>query len=263
MPLFFLLFFFQHFNSRPHGGRQVIPPDPATERHFNSRPHGGRLFRPSGMVGSSLFQLTPSRRATRFFHSSAPPKPFQLTPSRRATNSRSTSQGFRLFQRTPSRRATIRPPFLQLHCVISTHALTEGDKCAHHHQSSDTISTHALTEGDPPPLPFQRAIGHFNSRPHGGRRCPRTVQVGRFKFQLTPSRRATTRTILPATPRLHFNSRPHGGRPLLTIVFVCSGISTHALTEGDFILKYQDNIRFLFQLTPSRRATANLDKFFF
>ena len=117
--------------------------------------------------------------------------------------------------------------------------------------------------GRPPPLPFQRAIGHFNSRPHGGRRCPRTVQVGRFKFQLTPSRRATTRTILPATPRLHFNSRPHGGRPLLTIVFVCSGISTHALTEGDFILKYQDNIRFLFQLTPSRRATANLDKFFF
>ena len=109
--------------------------------------------------------------------------------------------------------------------------------------------------GRPPPLPFQRAIGHFNSRPHGGRRCPRTVQVGRFKFQLTPSRRATTRTILPATPRLHFNSRPHGGRPLLTIVFVCSGISTHALTEGDFILKYQDNIRFLFQLTPSRRAT--------
>ena len=87
--------------------------------------------------------------------------------------------------------------------------------------------------GRPPPLPFQRAIGHFNSRPHGGRRCPRTVQVGRFKFQLTPSRRATTRTILPATPRLHFNSRPHGGRPLLTIVFVCSGISTHALTEGD------------------------------
>ena len=78
---------------------------------------------------------------------------------------------------------------------------------------------------------------------------------GDASFQLTPSRRATTRTILPATPRLHFNSRPHGGRPLLTIVFVCSGISTHALTEGDFILKYQDNIRFLFQLTPSRRAT--------
>ena len=148
---------------------------------------------------------------------------------------------FQVFQLTPSRRATIRPPFLQLHCVISTHALTEGDKCAHHHQSSDTISTHALTEGDP----------------------PSSISTSNRAFQLTPSRRATTRTILPATPRLHFNSRPHGGRPLLTIVFVCSGISTHALTEGDFILKYQDNIRFLFQLTPSRRATANLDKFFF
>ena len=45
----------------------------------------------------------------------------------------------------------------------------------------------------------------------------------------------------------------------MTIVFVCSGISTHALTEGDFILKYQDNIRFLFQLTPSRRATCGVE----
>ena len=237
------------------------------------------------MVGSSLFQLTPSRRATRFFHSSAPPKPFQLTPSRRATpkqdakrckrrhfnsrphggrhichrfalngkrfqltpsrratNSRSTSQGFRLFQLTPSRRATV------LGCPLLADLIFQ------------------LT---PSRRATRRAVArfgyfkYFNSRPHGGRRCPRTVQVGRFKFQLTPSRRATTRTILPATPRLHFNSRPHGGRPLLTIVFVCSGISTHALTEGDFILKYQDNIRFLFQLTPSRRATANLDKFFF
>ena len=200
MPLFFLPFFFQHFNSRPHGGRQVIPPDPATERHFNSRPHGGRLFRPSGMVGSSLFQLTPSRRATRFFHSSAPPKPFQLTPSRRATPKQ------------------------------------DAKRCKRR---------------------------HFNSRPHGGRHICHRFALNGKRFQLTPSRRATTRTILPATPRLHFNSRPHGGRPLLTIVFVCSGISTHALTEGDFILKYQDNIRFLFQLTPSRRATANLDKFFF
>ena len=225
------------FNSRPHGGRHSDLSTLCLSCHFNSRPHGGRpalSFSSSQVTFISTHALTEGDATGR--------GPFRL---------------FQVFQLTPSRRATIRPPFLQLHCVISTHALTEGDKCAHHHQSSDTISTHALTEGDPPPLPFQRAIGHFNSRPHGGRRCPRTVQVGRFKFQLTPSRRATTRTILPATPRLHFNSRPHGGRPLLTIVFVCSGISTHALTEGDFILKYQDNIRFLFQLTPSRRATLS------
>ena len=39
-------------------------------------------------------------------------------------------------------------------------------------------------------------------------------------------------------------------------------ISTHALTEGDDnILSYDTDM--LFQLTPSRRATANLDKFFF
>ena len=39
-------------------------------------------------------------------------------------------------------------------------------------------------------------------------------------------------------------------------------ISTHALTEGDLILDVFPQVD-LFQLTPSRRATANLDKFFF
>ena len=40
-------------------------------------------------------------------------------------------------------------------------------------------------------------------------------------------------------------------------------ISTHALTEGDTTLKLIYFRVVIFQLTPSRRATANLDKFFF
>ena len=149
MPLFFLLFFFQHFNSRPHGGRQVIPPDPATERHFNSRPHGGRLFRPSGMVGSSLFQLTPSRRATRFFHSSAPPKPFQLTPSRRATPKQDAKRCKRRhFNSRPhgGRHSDLSTLCLSCHFNSRPH----GGRPALSFSSSQVtfISTHALTEGD-------------------------------------------------------------------------------------------------------------------
>ena len=105
------------------------------------------------------------------------------------------------------------------------------------------------------------------------------LKMSRLTFQLTPSRRATTRTILPATPRLHFNSRPHGGRPTgsdfdrlsekafqltpsrraTARIYPCSRpirISTHALTEGDFPV-LQDRICHIFQLTPSRRATSS------
>ena len=40
-------------------------------------------------------------------------------------------------------------------------------------------------------------------------------------------------------------------------------ISTHALTEGDMERGLNHLQKQTFQLTPSRRATANLDKFFF
>ena len=64
----------------------------------------------------------------------------------------------------------------------------------------------------------------FNSRPHGGRHGRRHNAEWRRKFQLTPSRRATS------------SSRGH-----------CRsvGISTHALTEGDSLIgnnSYAGNI---------------------
>ena len=55
--------------------------------------------------------------------------------------------------------------------IISTHALTEGDISSDDEWKDETISTHALTEGD-------------------NKMFDATVAL--FKFQLTPSRRATT-----------------------------------------------------------------------
>ena len=74
--------------------------------HFNSRPHGGRLLRVHGRAFPVVFQLTPSRRATRRLLRSACCYIFQLTPSRRATIA----------------AASYGPAV-----TISTHALTEGD----------------------------------------------------------------------------------------------------------------------------------------
>ena len=56
---------FEDFNSRPHGGRPSKPPYVTVFEDFNSRPHGGR---PSSFVAchaAHIFQLTPSRRATK------------------------------------------------------------------------------------------------------------------------------------------------------------------------------------------------------
>ena len=74
------------------------------------------------------------------------------------------------FQLTPSRRATSMLSFLLIFAVISTHALTEGDRHWRSMRHGGTISTHALTEGDCVFLLYA---------------------VTNFTFQLTPSRRAT------------------------------------------------------------------------
>ena len=180
--------------------------------------------------------------------------------------------------------------------MISTHALTEGDKARCTVLIPLSISTHALTEGDRNSSDPAESLENFNSRPHGGRhgnfflisvcvafqltpsrrathchdpaplRCrfqltpSRRATVGvvclsvTAGFQLTPSRRATRvvqwayyqklfqltpsrRATLPASSTVildYFNSRPHGGRRDVEKLYAeCTGISTHALTEGD------------------------------
>ena len=161
-----------NFNSRPHGGRrnlsahlffffifQLTPSRRATVYvthwppcilYFNSRPHGGRLIWICLLNYSFVFQLTPSRRATVSPGIAVCKFLFQLTPSRRATSLYfwiASSSG--LFQLTPSRRATE-----QINCNFFLHL----------------ISTHALTEGDRMVRACITAREYFNSRPHGGRR---------------------------------------------------------------------------------------------
>ena len=249
------------FNSRPHGGR-LKKAD--FEKLLNISTHAlteGDHSALSKIFFAIVFQLTPSRRATRPDRACNTVRHivFQLTPSRRATNLcpasvffvihfNSRPHGGRLscrrwwilrsaFQLTPSRRATIV-------CSTPIHI-----QC---------ISTHALTEGDWPRMYQAGTFCYFNSRPHGGRRC----------FCPTGSSSA------------YFNSRPHGGRQTQggnTEKSFC--ISTHALTEGDRVfyntgsvlhdfnsrphggrLSFADSIspNRSFQLTPSRRATSSL-----
>ena len=97
----------EDFNSRPHGGRRFYLPSFPPLYDFNSRPHGGRHSTPHVLLKTSLFQLTPSRKATYFQRIVQPPEVFQLTPSRRATKKPDEHKNhYKTFQLTPSRRAT-------------------------------------------------------------------------------------------------------------------------------------------------------------
>ena len=134
---------------------------------------------------------------------------------------------------------------------ISTHALTEGDHLDVPWRPSDIISTHALTEGDELCDPMTAALGNFNSRPHGGRLIWICLLNYSFVFQLTPSRRATI--FLPYIQPVpsHFNSRPHGGRLWeVKRMYNRLKISTHALTEGDRMVRACITAREYFNSRP-------------
>ena len=125
---------------------------------------------------------------------------------------------------------------------------------------------------------------YFNSRPHGGRQNIVFLFLFTRHFNSRPHGGRPFRSSHPPCST-NFNSRPHGGRRgSTTPQYPVWNISNHALTEGDvlavflpYILGYFNSRphggrlilcivlvkTFLFQLTPSRRATANLDKFFF
>ena len=97
----------------------------------------------------SIFQLTPSRRATVTWVPILCSQIFQLTPSRRATH----CQECILKEDFISTHALTEGDFpiktiIESAFFISTHALTEGDAFLTHSNGSHEISTHALTEGD-------------------------------------------------------------------------------------------------------------------
>ena len=118
--------------------------------------------------------------------------------------------------------------------LISTHALTEGDKARCTVLIPLSISTHALTEGDRNSSDPAESLENFNSRPHGGRHGNFFLISVCVAFQLTPSRRAT-HCHDPAPLRCRFQLTPSRRA---TVGVVCLSV-----TAG-------------FQLTPSRRATS-------
>ena len=67
---------------------------------------------------------------------------------------------------TEGDRQSVDPGHLAL---ISTHALTEGDVGCFYISFFSPISTHALTEGDKSRRMEHGIRKNFNSRPHGGR----------------------------------------------------------------------------------------------
>ena len=181
-----------------------------------------------------IFQLTPSRRATREYANIAERTIFQLTPSRRATINLIIISQKQKFQLTPSRRATSKDLQQSSKKEISTHALTEGDDVAEMAVTCCDISTHALTEGDRSLLHTNSLECHFNSRPHGGRPTMIVYPSDDLAFQLTPSRRATfNRRSFLDMPAI-FQLTPSRRATRAKIFYRISvDISTHALTEGD------------------------------
>ena len=96
-----------HFNSRPHGGRRTHGQKHREKRTISTHAltEGDCAVIPGD--SRTLFQLTPSRRATKIPWLLVHAVIFQLTPSRRATCSALFHRSVNiLFQLTPSRRAT-------------------------------------------------------------------------------------------------------------------------------------------------------------
>ena len=186
------------------------------------------------------FQLTPSRRATLRDVDKLEVQEFQLTPSRRATHSDLHSLDFLIyFNSRPhgGRRTRLSDCRFQLH--ISTHALTEGDRRAYH-----TFRLRGIFQL----TPSRRAT----PLPPGG--CPCIS-----RFQLTPSRRATGTDLEGNFEREYFNSRPHGWRPVP--LKLCSRIEYFNSRPhgGRLLCAWVPANMIIFQLTPSRRATDDVD----
>ena len=161
--------------------------------------------------------------------------------------------------------------------IISTHALTEGDRLFSDVFLWINISTHALTEGDDQLFcnaEFSLISTHALTEGDTGAYANSDM---RTSFQLTPSRRATRfessifRFPVISTHALtegdtapqqlqpnhsHFNSRPHGGRRSgyvsLTIPLYFNSRPHGGRPSGTRILFSCAK----FQLTPSRRATG-------
>ena len=231
----------------------------------------------TSLTTMQTFQLTPSRRATSTNYNSV----FECQISTHALTEGDEGTNDIFFLLSISTHALTEGDDLcirqHLNFSISTHALTEGDKTDILEFFVCIISTHALTEGDWLSRSYCRRLQYFNSRPHGGRPRVTNGELYFETFQLTPSRRAT-QSRHECCVRWIFQLTPSRRATLVgKVLLVSLAISTHALTEGDLseqrclycichfnsrphggrhVLQILVEIRGVFQLTPSRRATA-------
>ena len=226
----------KNFNSRPHGGRReksvnfpvwLISTHALTE----GDEHGYQIA-----DSNSIFQLTPSRRATSSSLSSGNSGIyFNSRPhGGRPRHSRRTSWIWHFNSRPHGGRPPSVPHF-SIAWYISTHALTEGDTLTAWGLSVYlSISTHALTEGDRNRFgrKFRKRI--FQLTPSRRATLLRCSLALLDIFQLTPSRRATDPSGRGSNmSKISTHALTEGDRYRSSSA-AGSNISTHALTEGDF-----------------------------
>ena len=138
---------------------------------------------------------------------------FQLTPSRRATNADIITHLLFLFQLTPSRRATRCCDYVRRQ-QINFNSRPHGGRQKRADKAAERKHFNSRPHGGRPSYPESSSLHqNFNSRPHGGRHLRSAGSEKCRRFQLTPSRRATRKelTVMPIFFE-DFNSRPHGGR---------------------------------------------------
>ena len=235
---------FRYFNSRPHGGRQGgTPPCPVILSISTPAHTDGVCI--SRRFCHSLPIATHARREGDYFAllQSFLVFHFNSRPHGGRPIFWTINPGSPLFQLTPSRRATCLDCFFHDLIYISTHALTEGD-----------------LKGSCP----CSSARYFNSRPHGGRHLQIMLCNERINFNSRPHGGRPAVTSAKSSVAKYFNSRPHGGRQSNFRV-IDRRTNFNSRPHGgrlpfDFSVS---TCFFVFQLTPSRRATANLDKFFF
>ena len=183
----------EHFNSRPHGGRLPCLKKCRKMLLFQLTP--SRRATVSGQtynIRSMLFQLTPSRRATpidvyvnEWYNISTHAltegdKYATFAKAHDTISTHALTEGdrnfilrlceVRYFNSRPhgGRRATLEFEDMDLAFQLTpSRRATFGANLQH---TKHVISTHALTEGDRSRCTAPYYEGHFNSRPHGGRR---------------------------------------------------------------------------------------------
>ena len=136
------------------------------------------------------------------------------------------------------------PPLLEFFRVISTHALTEGDSVFCHVFSQFSFQLTPSRRATASVVPARLRIS-FQLTPSRRATSSSFSELFCKEFQLTPSRRATTKNLAFCEPTYISTHALTEGDYIIRIRFSENRISTHALTEGDFNGADQDDRHFI------------------